>query len=189
MPCHATCCNLLVNCRAKCGQLVAASSWRPAWRRMQEVEQLSQAPAASPQFSAAVQFAARPAMASRAELLAALTAETHEDVVTNLLASRDVRIAVPCSLLSKGGGGAGSRVQVSVVRKSREGPAVALDCGKWWRGAPAGVVWMDFRQVRRHRRRNGAHALAAGGHAAVIVRLPHPLPPPCCCAAAAARQR
>lgn len=90
-------------------------------------------------------------MASRAELLAALTAAAHEDVVTNLLASRDVRIAVPCSLLSKGGSGAGSKVQVAVVRKSKEGPAVALDCGRWWRGAPAGVVWMDFRQVRRRR--------------------------------------
>lgn len=101
-------------------------------------------------------------MASRAELLAALTAEAHEDVVSNLLASRDVRIAVPCSLLSKGGGGggAGSRVHVSVIRRSREGPAVALDCGKWWRGAPAGVVWMDFRQVSRRRCRRNSACLA-----------------------------
>lgn len=90
----------------------------------------------------------------REGLLADLCAPGALDVVCSLLvSSREVRIAVPCAVLStsKGAGsssGVGSRVVISVLRRG-PGTSLAIDCGRWWRGAPPGAVLMDAAEVRR----------------------------------------
>lgn len=91
-------------------------------------------------------------MTVREDALCALLAPEHQEVVLGLLLStRDVRIAVPCSVLSKGASGAGTKVVVNVVRRSQQGgTSLALDCGRWWRGAPTGSVWMDYSQLLQH---------------------------------------
>lgn len=89
----------------------------------------------------------------RNSLLLELCDPAHQEVVTGLLRSNQQRIAVPCSLLSKGANGTGSKVVVNVIRA--QGCNVALDCGKWWRGAPTTAVYIDYRQA-------SALALAAG---------------------------
>lgn len=85
-------------------------------------------------------------MAGREEALAELLALQAQEVVVGLLLSaRDVKIALPCCVLSKASA-AGSRVLVTPVRRSglRD---LAIDCGRW-RGAPTTAVHMDYRQVR-----------------------------------------
>jgi hypothetical protein len=86
--------------------------------------------------------------ATREERLQELcSAGCRDEVVGLLISSTDVRIAVPCAVLSKGASGAGSKVVVKVLRKSH-GSEVALDCGRWWKGAPQSAVDIDYRQVR-----------------------------------------
>lgn len=84
----------------------------------------------------------------RQELLELLSQPEHQSEVCGLLSGSPevVRIAVPCSMLSKGVSGAGSRVLVKATRA--KGPLLAVDAGQWWRGAPNSPVWLDYRQVR-----------------------------------------
>ncbi|KAL4431262.1 hypothetical protein ABPG75_006518 [Micractinium tetrahymenae] len=87
-------------------------------------------------------------MTGREEALADLLAPQAQEVVFGLLLSaRDVKIAVPCSVLSKASA-TGSRVLVTPVRRSglRD---LAIDCGRW-RGAPTTAVHMDYRQLLQH---------------------------------------
>jgi hypothetical protein len=103
---------------------------------------------------------------SRPEALLALMAPENQDIVTGLLiSSKEVRIAVPCAVLSKGVNTTGSKVVVAVTGRS-QGASVAVDCGKWWRGAPTATLCMDYRQARgagggrRLRRRVAASAIS-----------------------------
>ena len=90
-----------------------------------------------------------------------------------LLSARDVKTAVPCSLLSKASA-AGSRVQVTPVRRSglRD---LAIDCGRW-RGAPTAAVHMDYRQVGRLQQRCPGGGKGSGGGARWVLSLDHLTP-------------
>lgn len=86
-------------------------------------------------------------MTLRHEALAELLdPQQKERVLGLLLSARDVRIAVPCAVLNKGAGGAGSMVVINILRRSGSS-GLALEAGRWWRGAPTTAVHMDYRQV------------------------------------------
>lgn len=70
-------------------------------------------------------------------------------VLAVLGSSSSVRIAVPCSQLSTGSSGTGSRVLVAVKSVLPNGEVV-LNCGGYWRGAPSGPCTMHYTTLLAH---------------------------------------
>lgn len=86
----------------------------------------------------------------REPLLQALCDPAAQAGMVALLQISSVRIAVPCSTLSKAAaaGGVGSKVVVTIC--GAKGAELKLDCGRWWRGAPVQPVYMHYTKLLAH---------------------------------------